>query len=367
MRIAHFIDTNVMGGAETLIYRLCEETIKRGDEPLLIHFDHDKLAKVTGELGVPEIRLEKEPLFKSTYKLPLFASYLRGLLKKEGVDVLHSHLFGPVCAGGLTALANSSLKGIGTLHDVYVLEESWTRCKALGLSCQGSNRLVTVAKFIENYVKENAFPPIPNILTIPNGTAEAEEYTREELQALRKSFQFKETDLVVMTAGRLVELKGHWRLIEAWKKLVDYPSIKLLICGDGPLRSSLEQAVKESGLERQVIFAGFRKDISKLLSASDCFTLSSDTEGLSCSITEAMMHGLPITCTDVGGNSELVENNSNGWLFDKDQPQELAEQLLKLFKKPSLLENLGNHSRELAETKYSMKAMSDAYWELYSE
>ena len=158
-----------------------------------------------------------------------------------------------------------------------------------------SNRLVTVAKFIENYVKENAFPPIPNILTIPNGTAEAEEYTREELQALRKSFQFKETDLVVMTAGRLVELKGHWRLIEAWKKLVDYPSIKLLICGDGPLRSSLEQAAKESGLERQIIFAGFRKDISKLLSASDCFTLSSDTEGLSCSITEAMMHGLPLS------------------------------------------------------------------------
>jgi len=163
MRIAHFIDTHVMGGAETLIHRLCEETIKRGDEPLLIHFNHDKLAAMTNELGVPEIRLEKMSLYKSSYKLPLFASYLRKILQNERVDVLHSHLFGPVFAGGLTTMANSSVKGIGTLHDVYVLEESWTRCKALGLSYQGKNRLVTVAKFIENYVKQNAFPPIGNI------------------------------------------------------------------------------------------------------------------------------------------------------------------------------------------------------------
>jgi len=366
MRIAHFIDTNVLGGAETLILRLCEETLRRGDESLLIHFDHDELAENVNQAGVPDLRLENMNLYKSSYKLPLFASYLRKVLTEEKVDVLHSHLFGPVFAAGLATIANPGVRGIGTLHDVYVLEESWTRCKSLALTYQGKNQLVTVARFIEDYVKRNAFPSITNLQTIPNGTASAEKTPESELKALRESFRFSETDMVVMTAGRLVKLKGHWRLIEAWKKLLDYPSIKMLICGDGPERERLEQDVKEAGLERQVIFAGFRNDISALLSASDCFILTSDTEGLSCSITEAMMHGLPVVATDVGGNSELVENDSNGWLFDKNKPEQLAEYLLKLFKKRSLLEKFGRNSKASAESKFSMSAMSDAYWKLYN-
>ena len=143
--------------------------------------------------------------------------------------------------------------------------------------------------------------------------------------------------------------------------------MKLLIVGEGPCRQEIEQLIDEEGMQNNIKVLGQRNDIPFLLNLSDCFVLSSRSEGLSCSIIEAMAAGLPVVATDVGGNSELVANGINGYLVPPDDFDALSMRLQSVINDASLRIKFGQMSLRRVREHYSLDIMINKYANHYKE
>jgi L-malate glycosyltransferase len=159
-----------------------------------------------------------------------------------------------------------------------------------------------------------------------------------------------------IVTGRLVEIKRIDIFLRAVKILKDTnPEIKTLIIGDGPERSKLEQLAVELGIDKNVNFAGFHNDIENWLRKSSIFVLTSDSEGLSLSMMEAMMCGLPVVVSDVGDLADLVEDGRNGYLVPRRCPELLAERIMELLTDGKKLETFSKAAYNSA-MQYTMQA-----------
>lgn len=135
--------------------------------------------------------------------------------------------------------------------------------------------------------------------------------------------------LVVGTVGRLAEVKDQATLVRGFASVLRgkpewRQRLRLVIVGDGPLRSKLESCVRDEGVEDMVWLAGERSDVPDMLRMIDLFVLPSLGEGISNTMLEAMASGLPLIATRVGGNPELVDEGVNGLLVPARDPDALA-------------------------------------------
>jgi L-malate glycosyltransferase len=133
---------------------------------------------------------------------------------------------------------------------------------------------------------------------------------------------------VVGNVAALTDHKDHATLVEAMALVrARAPEAWLVICGEGPLRTDVEARVRERGLADRVVFAGFRRDLDRLMPAFSLFCLSSHLEGLGTSLLDAMAFGLPIVATAAGGIPEAVEDGVNGRLAPPRDAAALADAL----------------------------------------
>jgi glycosyltransferase involved in cell wall biosynthesis len=145
---------------------------------------------------------------------------------------------------------------------------------------------------------------------------------------------------VVGNVAALTGHKDHATLVEAMSLLRSRaPETRLVIAGEGELRPSLEALVRERGLGDRVVFAGFRRDLDRILPAFSVFCLSSHLEGLGTSVLDAMAFALPVVATAAGGIPEAVEDGVTGRLVAPRDPVALAD---------ALAEVLGNEERRRA-------------------
>jgi phenylacetate-CoA ligase len=131
--------------------------------------------------------------------------------------------------------------------------------------------------------------------------------------------------------GRLVEVKRMDIFLQTVKKVVEkVPDVRAVIVGDGPLRDKLHSSSRDLGIDSNVSFVGYQGDTEIWLRKSKIFVLTSDSEGLSLSMMEAMMCGLPAIVSDVGDLGDLVENGVNGYLVPPRSPEQFATRIIKL-------------------------------------
>jgi glycosyltransferase involved in cell wall biosynthesis len=156
------------------------------------------------------------------------------------------------------------------------------------------------------------------------------------------------TQLAVV--ARLSPEKGHQVLLDAASRLQrDHVNFRIVLVGDGELRSEIEDQIVTSGVGDLVDFAGWqdRGGVQEILAASRALVLPSFGEGLPVVIMEAMAMGRPIVSTDVGGISELVMDGDTGWLVSPGDPERLAEVIkLALESSDSELTTMGERGRE---------------------
>ena len=151
-----------------------------------------------------------------------------------------------------------------------------------------------------------------------HNTPEEREAVRDELGIGRDAFLF-------IFPARLVETKGHDLLIDSFASVLRLnPKARLLIVGEGRLRSTIEARARDLGILDKVLMPGFRSDVPRLLKASDVFVMSSLREGMPISILEAMASGLPVIATGGDGVREMLDNGTVGLFVDPRTVEQFA-------------------------------------------
>ena len=199
------------------------------------------------------------------------------------------------------------------------------------------------------------------IAVIPNGITPIDLELGNRANA-RKEAGISNGDLYLLSVGRLVYQKGHEFLIHAMPDVLrHYPNTKAGICGDGVLRSQLEEQILKLDLSDSVRLLGQWDNVSRFLAIADVFILPSRWEGLPIALLEAMSVGLPVIATRVEGVEEVVEDQVHGLLVPLEDSEALAKAILQLINDPKKRNEMGMAASMRVKQLYTVNRMCEEY------
>lgn len=167
----------------------------------------------------------------------------------------------------------------------------------------------------------------------------------------------------IVSVGRLHPQKNHKLLLNAFADFhAVYPDYELHIFGIGELEDELKQQAKDLGIEDYVVFRGFCSDVQHEIWDKAMFVLSSDYEGISNSMIEALAMGVPVISTDcpAGGSRMYIEDGVSGILTPVGDSKALAEAMVKIAGNPELAQKFSANSVKIKE-RYGLKEIADRF------
>ena len=175
--------------------------------------------------------------------------------------------------------------------------------------------------------------------------------TEQEKAELRRSLGIEENDFVIIYPAELNKNKNQGMLLNAITKLKKqgYENIKVLLPGKDSNNGAYEIMAKNLEIEQQIKFLGYRTDIPKLIKISNLAVATSTREGLPINMVEAMYCELPCIATINRGHKELIESGKNGFLVEINNVNQLASNILELYKSKELRIEFTKNAKEKAE------------------
>lgn len=302
---------------------------------------------------------------------PLCLRSLARIIRDWKPDLIHSWLF---AANAYVRLVTG---GPGKIP-VVVSErcvDSWKSGWQLFLDrwlVRRTARLVGNSHAVMNFYEKQGIPKhllrvVPNGQPIPE--SQSSTFLSESMERRKRSrFDLPPESHILMYVGRLARQK---RVLDLIWMLVLIQNLRqdvyLVLIGDGPERDLLERYCRELNVEKQVLFLGHRTDAGELLSQADIFFLASDFEGMSNSLMEAMAHGLPVICSDIPPNRELVEHERTGMLIPVGDRAAYARAALALIEHPETAQMMGDAGRARIRNQFSVDIMVNRYEAVYKE
>ncbi|MEW5977984.1 MAG: glycosyltransferase [Acidobacteriota bacterium] len=226
-------------------------------------------------------------------------------------------------------------------------------------------RFIAVSQDLAHWLRFTVHIPQKRIVLIPNGV-DTERFHPRRSPLLRRQLGIGEDECVVGSVGRLDPVKNFCGLIRAMARLSrrDRPT-RLVIAGEGPDRSRIEQLLQQERLDPVPLLLGYRRDVAELYGLFDIFVLNSHAEGMSNTALEALASGLPVVATNVGGNPEIVQNGVCGCLVPVDDEGSLARAIQDYATDVDKRLRHGQGARQLALQRHSLHSMVRRYVELY--
>lgn len=160
----------------------------------------------------------------------------------------------------------------------------------------------------------------------------------------RHSLALPMAGILAVSIGRLIPRKSYHVLLDAWKLLPG--DANLVILGDGPLKFSLEKAIKDRALSERVWLLGFMDEVKKMqiLRAADMYVSAAEHEGFGIVFLEAMEAGLPIVAVNEGGQTDFLTDNENALLVEPHNPTALAQAINAMVKDGHLRHTMGQQN-----------------------
>jgi glycosyltransferase involved in cell wall biosynthesis len=205
------------------------------------------------------------------------------------------------------------------------------------------------------------------IIHIPNGVD-----TEKFRPILEQRPDPAQSERDIICVARLSYAKGIDVLLHAWGRMMPAPAEwrthlkpRLLLVGEGPLRSQMEHIAAELGIWDSVEFMGLRRDIISLLQQAWGFVLRSRWEGMPNALLEAMACGLPCVATRVSGSEDIIVNGVNGLLVGPEEPAELAQALRHIIEDAEFAQRLAQEARATVLSNYQLTRIVERCVEVY--
>jgi glycosyltransferase involved in cell wall biosynthesis len=230
-----------------------------------------------------------------------------------------------------------------------------------------SDRVVAISETLRDDLIEREVAPREKIEVIPLGLDLAPFLAIDGRSGeLRTALKMSPRDFVIGIVGRLVPVKDHNTFLRAAAKVAAKRSdARFVIVGDGELRAKLEEQASALGLQGLAHFTGWRRDLMSIYADLDLIVLSSRNEGTPVSIIEGSAAGKPVVATKVGGIPDLIEDGWNGLLVPPQDPDALADSMLKILDNPDLAQTFASRSKERVREKYDIARLRTELQMLY--
>jgi glycosyltransferase involved in cell wall biosynthesis len=225
--------------------------------------------------------------------------------------------------------------------------------------------IIVPSKYLKGIVSQWDIPP--ERITVIYNAVEVQSIEKSKHQA-RQELSIE--GIVLISIGRLVPWKGFSTLIEVTGMLKErYPNIQLIIIGEGGQRQALEQKIHALNLENHVFLKGaLSKDETFLhLEAADVFILNTGYEGFSHTILEAMVAGTPVLTTQVGGNTELIDDHVNGLLVEFNNRKQIYQAIIMLLEDTELTTFIIRKAQSTVDTFSRQRMIEKTMTELYQD
>ena len=188
---------------------------------------------------------------------------------------------------------------------------------------------------------------------------------KNDIIEYRKKLGIKPNDFVIIYTAEITKRKRQKWLIETLSDfLKTHDDVHLLLPGKDSLNEKCQQFTKKLKLENKVHFLGFRKDIPNLLKISNLAVSASMQEGLPVNIMEAMYMKLPIIVSDCRGNSDLVENDINGYVIKKNDREDFSNKVCDIYDGKVNIKKFSSNSGKIIE-KYLLENVMNEYIKIY--
>ena len=331
-------------------------------------------------------------------KFPLAISYSRKIakvLKKLDLDIIHSQHPNLLGSAAMRWARQKNIPLIFTWHTLYdqythfvpFIPRKFSAWWAIRNARNYANQceaVITptpsVIEIIQNWGVINK-----NITAIPTGVEE-KQFVNPDRESIRRKYNIKKSEILLFVMTRLTTEKNIEFLIDAILPLLkkngiysiksamqgqsalleQFDKVKFMICGEGNLKSKLENIVSKEGLKNKVIFVGIVSDLEKknYYAAGDIFVYSSKSETQGMILTEAMYSGLPIVAVRATGVKDIVKDSQTGFLVSENK-QEFQKMIKKLISDPALRKDFSRKAKKIAREKYTSSVCAKKMLEVY--
>jgi len=362
------ITTLTFGGAETQMVRLATELKSAGwDVAVACMLAPTAYTSILEQAHIPVFSLDMPRGVPD----PRGVLRLARLIRRLKPDVLHAHMVHANLLGRITRLIAHVPVMISTVHNLRETSEkggpTWYKEVLYRITDFLADRTTIIAQSaFERYVRVGAVPR-SKLEMIPNGVDTIRFQPSSQLRSESRAKLSVGSNFVWVAIGRLVEQKNYPNLLRVVHTL-SAPNWRLLIVGDGPLGDSLRKLSRELGLQDKVRFIPPSEDVLGMYAAADGFVMSSEFEGMSAALQEAIAMALPCVVTDVGANRDLVCDAVTGYVVPPTDSNSLGEAMERLMTAPfASREQFGESARRFAVTNYEFKVVARKWFDLYEQ
>lgn len=354
MHIAIICKTFLKGGAEKQALILTKLLVDKGIVVILINWYGEKVDQ----------RNLKFISDNSIRYYPMSGSYLKKLnkfqkiLKHDEISIIISYLTLANFVSGISKILNRNVITIGGIRNERIPFYKFL-----------------FEKLIHNYL---------NDATVFNNFSAKEKFERrgfnpDKIYVIQNAIELKNPqqdskssngEIKIITVGRFVKQKDYETALKSFSNLVERNKdrqFRYYIVGYGPLEKDVRSMAEQLKIENKIKIFINPPDVLSILKSSDIFLSTSLFEGVSNSIMEALVAGLPVIATNVGDNSYLVKDGKNGFLVPCRDVETIVDKLEYLSGSADKRNEFGNNSIKVVETEFSKMKLLDSYLSLFSK
>ncbi|MBK8553755.1 MAG: glycosyltransferase [Ignavibacteria bacterium] len=372
IEIVHIISNLSLGGAQTLLFDIVKFLKMREDiEISVIALDSGEFIEMFQEDGIKVIDLKEKGLINIKVLLKLIK-----ILKDMKPDIVHTHLLKADFYGRIAAkqtgipLIYSTCHNYSSHHKGADIDKTsvFDLIDNFVVSYSGSN-LIAISEIVKKYLvnRNRKFKDITEV--IYNGVnIEKEKFKLNGscITDLRNEYGISNDDFVITILGRLETQKGHGFFIDSIKDFLrEKKNVKVLLLGEGNLRSEIEIKIKENDLTDYIQILGFQTETEKFIEISNLICVPSLWEGFGLVIIEGMIKKKIVLASDAGGIPEIITDGKTGFLFEVKNKESFLKKINFIYDNFDDFSFIRENALKLVKDKFDIRYNSELYYQSY--
>jgi L-malate glycosyltransferase len=359
LKVLYLMNHAGKAGTERYVQSLIEKLNNKKIKAFFAYNEEGLLVENLKGLGVETYRINmKHPLdFKAAWELSK-------LCKRLGIDLVHTQYLRENYIALLSRIFNPAVKVMYTNHFILrnnivlrILNRFMTLLEANIIAVCNKGKEMMISNGVNG----------KKIKVIFNGVDPS--FWGEPVKStLREEYNIDNDTFIFLCASRFAHDKGHKFLVDAVFELKKLTSrkFKCVLANDGPLFDEVKKQAQDLGLDKDIVFTGFRRDVKNLIAGSDLYINASEHEALSFAIIEMLASGLPVIATDMGGNGDIINPETKcGMLVKYNDSKALAAAINMVMGNTDFQKELKENALMAVREKFNLERMVNETYNLY--